>query len=190
MLARLRPVLEPATNAIGKALVSAGVTPNAMTTFGLAATLGCCALIVQGEVVFGAWLLFPILLLDLIDGAVARMGGRVTTWGGFYDATCDRIGDGAILASLAYVYRGETRILVPLLVAVITSGLVPYTRAKAEAFGVKPPNGPGERPERAVVIIVGLVFSILEVMLYVLILITAWTAVMRALAVRNASRTP
>lgn len=188
MLARLRPVLEPATKAIGIALVRSGVTPNAITTVGLLATLGCCWILVDGNVKLAGWLLVPVLLLDLIDGAAARASGKVTAWGGFYDATCDRVGDSAVLASIAYVSRSDPRMLALVLVAIITSGLVPYTRAKAEAFGIKPPNGPGERPERSALLIAGLVFDILEPMLWVIIVLTALTAVLRAKAVRTHGR--
>lgn len=181
---RLRPVIEPVTRGIGRGLARLRLTPNALTTVGLISTLVVAYLISIGEWVLGGWLLIPVLLIDVLDGALARELGKVTPWGGFYDAVCDRPSDGAVLAAVAWSARGEPEILGATLVAIVASGLVPYTRAKAEAFGFRPANGPGERLERSVLVIVGLVFDLVAATMWIIAGLAAFTALRRSWSAR------
>jgi CDP-diacylglycerol---glycerol-3-phosphate 3-phosphatidyltransferase len=185
---KLRPVIEPVTRGIGRGLARLRLTPNALTTFGLLSTLAVAYLISTGDWVLGGWLLIPVLLVDVLDGALARELGKVTRWGGFYDAVCDRLSDGAVLAAVAWSSRSEPEILGATLAAMVASGLVPYTRAKAEAFGFKPANGPGERLERSVLVIVGLVFDVLAVTMWITAALAAFTAIRRSWSARTQAK--
>lgn len=180
----LRPVFDPAMRAIGGALVRARISPNAITTAGVVLTFGCGWLIIDGQHVLAGILLIPVLLLDVVDGAAARVSGKVTVWGGFYDSSCDRITDGIIVGAIAYAVRADASALVAALLAGIMGGLVPYTRAKAEALGFAPGNGPGERADRSVYICVGLILSILEAMLWVCVAAAAFTVIKRMISIR------
>lgn len=186
---RLRPVIEPITSGAGRALARAHLTPNALTAIGLVAVLACAWVIATGEIALGGLLLIPAVLLDVLDGALARATNRVTAWGGFFDSVCDRVADGALLGAIAWaaVGSGDRGILRAALIATVTSFVVPYARAKAEAMGIRPSSGPGERAERYVVIVVGLLFDVLEPALWIVIALTTYTAITRSLAVRRAT---
>ena len=100
-------------------------------------------------------------ILDILDGALARAGGKSTPFGAFIDSTTDRVGEGAMLGAIALVFaragndlRGRLTIA-----AVAGSFLVPYTRATAEALGLRGDVGLGSRAERVVVITAGLVLA-------------------------------
>jgi CDP-diacylglycerol---glycerol-3-phosphate 3-phosphatidyltransferase len=187
---RLRPVLEPITSGAGRALARARITPNALTTIGVLAVIGCAGIIASERPALGGWILIPAVLLDLFDGALARASNQVTPWGGFYDSVCDRVADGALLSAIVWLgyQTDDGPMVVVALVAMITSFAVPYARAKAESMGLKPASGPGERAERYVLIIAGLVFDLVVPMLWILVALTAFTALRRSLAVRKAVR--
>ena len=91
-------------------------------------------------------------ILDILDGALARAGGKSTPFGAFLDSTTDRVGEGAMLAAIALVFarHGHDWAVVFTVAAVVGSFLVPYTRAKAEALGLKGDVGLGSRAERVV----------------------------------------
>jgi CDP-diacylglycerol---glycerol-3-phosphate 3-phosphatidyltransferase len=132
-------------------------------------------------------------VLDILDGALARAGGKTTPFGAFIDSTTDRISEGAVLGAIALVLvRHGSEIGVALAVAAIAgSFLVSYTRARAEALGLRGDVGIGSRAERVVVITAGLVLAPwvpLELALALLTL-TAWVTVLqRVLHVRTQLR--
>lgn len=186
LAARLRPIIEPATAGVGRALARARLTPNTLTTLGLLGTIGCAWLIARGEHRVGGILLIVPMVVDVLDGATARATGRVTTWGSFYDSVADRLGDGALLAAIAWSERTDhPRVLAAALVATILTFCVPYARAKAESLGFTAVPGPGERAERAILLIVGLILGVVEAVLWVIVALTAWTFVTRVIAVRR-----
>jgi CDP-diacylglycerol--glycerol-3-phosphate 3-phosphatidyltransferase len=129
-------------------------------------------------------------LTDMLDGAVARLGQQVTAFGAFLDSTSDRLAEGVVLGSIALLYAREGHIgRVALVFAVmIASFLVSYTRARAEALGLQCKVGLMSRPERVVLLVVGLLFArylILDVVLGVMAVLTSWTVVTRILYVRK-----
>jgi CDP-diacylglycerol--glycerol-3-phosphate 3-phosphatidyltransferase len=119
----------------------------------------------RGDKVLVYWLAAAIFvigsLLDILDGALARVGGKATPFGAFIDSTTDRVGEGAMLAAIALVFsrNGEDWAVVLAVAAVVGSFLVSYTRARAEALGLKGDVGLGSRAERVVLITAGLVFA-------------------------------
>ena len=107
-------------------------------------------------------LLFVIgSVLDILDGALARTSGKGTPFGAFLDSTTDRIGEGLMLGAIALLAARDARLLTVGLafLGVLGSLLVSYTRARAEALGLKGAVGIGSRAERVVVITAGLVLS-------------------------------
>jgi CDP-diacylglycerol--glycerol-3-phosphate 3-phosphatidyltransferase len=129
-------------------------------------------------------------ILDILDGALARAGGKSTPFGGFLDSTFDRLGEAFMLGAIALVFSraGNEIALAFTFAAVVGSFLVSYTRARAEALGLKGDVGIGSRAERVVVISVGLglaPWGLLQWAIY-LLTATAWiTVAQRALSVRN-----
>jgi CDP-diacylglycerol--glycerol-3-phosphate 3-phosphatidyltransferase len=129
-------------------------------------------------------------VLDILDGALARAGGKTTPFGAYLDSTTDRVSEGFMLTAIAYILaRHHHPIFVAVTVAAVAgSFLVPYARAKAEALGLRGDVGIGSRAERVVVITAGLVLAPWGVLPWALVLLagTAWfTVAQRVLHVRK-----
>ncbi len=172
------------------------VTPNALTASGVL-LCGIASVLVlfedRNELVF-YWLAALVFvvgsLLDVLDGALARAGGKTTPFGAFLDSTTDRISEGFMLTAIAYVLarHHEPVFVAVAMAAVAGSFLVSYTRAKAEALGLRGDVGIGSRAERVVVITAGLVLAPWGVLPWSLVLLaaTAWiTVAQRVLHVRK-----
>jgi len=175
---------------VAERLVNGRVTPNMLTVFGLALTLAAAPFIITGHTAVGAVIFLIGSLTDMLDGAVARLGKQVTAFGAFLDSTSDRLAEGVVLGSIALLYAKEGHIgRVALVFAVmIASFLVSYTRARAEALGLQCKVGLMSRPERVVLLVVGLLFArylVLDVVLAVMAVLTSWTVVTRILYVRK-----
>ena len=175
------------------------VTPNALTTAGVSLCLAAAVLVYfeyRNEILF-YWLAAVIFvvgsLLDILDGALARAGGKTTPFGSFLDSTTDRVGEGAMLGAIALIFsrHGNQVALGAAVAAVAGSFLVSYTRAKAEALGLRGDVGLGSRAERVVVITAGLVLAPWGVLQWAIYLLTAtaWlTVLQRILFVRRQLR--
>jgi len=174
------------------------VTPNALTASGVTLCLTASVIVVfenRNPWLFywtGAVLFVVGSILDILDGALARAGGKTTAFGAFLDSTTDRVGEGAMLGAIALVFHrhGHAAAIALTFAAVVGSFLVSYTRARAEALGLRGDVGWGSRAERVVVITAGLVLAPLSIWLLVaaigLLTVTAWsTVVQRILHVRK-----
>lgn len=143
------------------------VTPNALTTTGVSLCIAAAVLVPfepHGKLLFfwlGAGVFVVGSILDILDGALARAGGKSTPFGAFFDSTTDRVGEGAMLAAIAFVFARAGNDVAALftVLAVAGSFLVSYVRARAEALGLRGDVGLGSRAERVVVITAGLVFA-------------------------------
>jgi CDP-diacylglycerol--glycerol-3-phosphate 3-phosphatidyltransferase len=129
-------------------------------------------------------------ILDILDGALARAGGKSTVFGAFLDSTTDRVGEGVMLAAIGFVLarQGDDVGVLLTILAVAGSFLVPYVRAKAEALGLRGDVGLGSRAERVVVITAGLVLAPWGLLPYAIYLLaaTSWlTVLQRVLHVRK-----
>jgi len=189
-----------ATRSIGS-LARTRITPNALTTAGVSLCLaGSVAVLFENrnEWLFywlGAVLFVVGSILDILDGALARAGGKTTPFGAFIDSTTDRVGEGAMLGAIALIFhRHDHPVALALaFAAVVGSFLVSYTRARAEALGLRGDVGLGSRAERVVVITGGLVLAPISIWLLVgaiaLLTATAWVTVLqRVLYVRRQLR--
>ncbi|MFL5931262.1 MAG: CDP-alcohol phosphatidyltransferase family protein [Gaiellaceae bacterium] len=172
------------------------VTPDFLTALGLT-ICGIAAVAVyfeyRNEIVWywtGAILFWAGSLLDILDGALARRSGKGTQFGAFLDSTTDRLGEAAMLAAIGLVFarHGQHFALGAVFAAMAGSFLVSYTRARAEALGLKGDVGIGSRAERVVVIVTGLFLApwgLLPWAVY-LLNVTAWlTVVQRIVHVRR-----
>jgi CDP-diacylglycerol--glycerol-3-phosphate 3-phosphatidyltransferase len=178
-------------------LAKTGVTPNVLTTTGVSLCLAAAILVPfenRADALLVYWLAAGIFvvgsLLDILDGALARVGGKSTPFGAFFDSTTDRVGEGAMLAAIALVFsrQGQDWAVVVAVAAVVGSFLVSYTRARAEALGLKGDVGLGSRAERVVLITAGLVFAPWGGLPWAIVVLaaTAWlTVVQRILHVRK-----
>ena len=172
------------------------VTPNALTVSGVTLCLVAAVLVPfenRDELLYywlGAGVFVLGSILDILDGALARVGGKSTVFGAFLDSTTDRVGEGAMLAAIALVFarNGNDTAVVFTIVGVAGSFLVPYVRAKAEALGLRGDVGLGSRAERVVVITAGLVLAPWGLLPWAIYLLaaTSWlTVLQRVLHVRK-----
>jgi CDP-diacylglycerol--glycerol-3-phosphate 3-phosphatidyltransferase len=189
-----------ASRSIG-GLARTRVTPNALTTAGVSLCLAASVVVFfeyRNEWLFywlGAVLFVVGSILDILDGALARAGGKTTPFGAFLDSTLDRVGEGVMLGAIALVFhRHDHPVALALAFAAVAgSFLVSYTRAKAEGLGLRGDVGIGSRAERVVVITTGLVLAPISIWLLVgaiaLLTATAWlTVLQRILFVRKQLR--
>jgi phosphatidylglycerophosphate synthase len=181
-----------------RGLEQTSVTPDALTFSGVALCIVGSVVVwleYRSEWLFlaGAGLFVVGSVLDILDGALARRRGTGSAFGAFLDSTVDRVGEGFMLAAIGLVLmRDGSEWGVALVFAAIAgSFLVSYTRARAEALGLKGDVGIGSRAERVVVITAGLVLAPLGALPWAMALLTAtaWvTVAQRVLAVRTQLR--
>lgn len=154
---RIRAWATPVALAFGRL----GLTPNALTVIGF---LGTCAAAFAAA--SQAWLIAGILVItfgifDLFDGALARATGRASKFGAFLDSTLDRTGENLVYAGVAFGCA-QAQFTAGLLAAVLAlsfASVVTYTRAKAEVVGLHGEVGVAPRPERLVILSLGLVLA-------------------------------
>ena len=175
------------------------LTPDMLTLAGVVLCLAGAVLVgfEQRNEYFFFWVggvLFVVgSVADILDGALARAASKGTVFGAFLDSTFDRVGEAAILAAigLSFMHDGNEIALMAAFAAVIGSFLVSYTRAKAEAIGLRGDVGFGSRVERVVLISVGLglgPWGLLQWPIYALAAIAWLTVAQRMLFVRRQLR--
>jgi CDP-diacylglycerol--glycerol-3-phosphate 3-phosphatidyltransferase len=147
-------------NAMVRALASAGVHPNILTTIGVVINGVCGLLFGFGEFFWAGIVLIIANLFDMLDGNVARLTGNVTRYGSFLDSSLDRLSDMFAFVGIMIFYAGNSpqhSIMNVFLASVgmMMSVMVSYTTARSEGLGVKANVGFLQRPERVVLLIIG-----------------------------------
>ncbi|OSC37512.1 phosphatidylinositol phosphate synthase [Mycobacterium decipiens] len=147
------------TNPLARALLGVGLTPDAVTIVGTTASVaGALTLFPMGKLFAGACVVWFFVLFDMLDGAMARQRGGGTRFGAVLDAACDRISDGAVFCGLlwwiAFHMRDEL-LVVATLICLVTSQVISYIKARAEASGLRGGGGIIERPERLIIVLTG-----------------------------------
>jgi CDP-diacylglycerol--glycerol-3-phosphate 3-phosphatidyltransferase len=177
-------------------LIESRLTPNTISITGLILNLAAAALVTQ-RLFFLAGLTFVAgSLMDMLDGRYSRMSGKGTPFGAFLDSTLDRIEEGAVLTTVGayFASQGDEFATGAVIVAVLGSLMVSYTRARAEALGVECKVGVATRAVRVVVLSAGLILAkgaglwdveLLAPAIYVLAALTALTVVQRIWHVRR-----
>src|SRR5215467_2040991 len=200
MLNVLRPAMTRLFTPAGKVLARTPITPNAVTVIGTVGVAGAAlALFPQGELFPGALTCTIFVLLDMVDGVLARIKGTSGTWGAFLDSTMDRIADAAIFSGLViwFMLGGHDPLLAGVsLFCLVAGNLVSYVKARAEGLGLRCDVGLIERPERMLISLVAVGVSglgvpyILNVGLWALAAGSAFTFGQRVRAVYRSARTP
>ena len=193
----LRPAVGRFWAPVVRGLVKAGVTADAVTLTGtLGAVAGAAGLIATGHLFWGAFAVTVFVLLDMLDGALARLRGGGSVFGAVLDSTGDRAADAAIFGALVWWYSGsgDNRLLVLLaLLCLVLGVLTSYIKARAEGMGLACDVGVVERTERLILVLVGTGFTGLgipyavHVALWVLLAGSAVTVGQRVLAVKRAA---
>ena len=160
--AHLKPQVTRLINPVVKMAVRAGITANGVTIVGAIGTLASVFYFYpRGDFFIGTLAICFFALSDLFDGAIARLtNGTGTAWGGFLDSTIDRVTDAAILIGvLLYMIDRDQTVSILILISLVSGGLIPYIRAKAESMSIECSGGFAERTER-------LIFSLTAIGLY------------------------
>jgi CDP-diacylglycerol--glycerol-3-phosphate 3-phosphatidyltransferase len=191
-----RPVVEKVVAPLIARLARAGVTPDIITVTGtLGAVAGAVLLFGTGHLFWGSVVVTFFVLLDLLDGALARARGGGSVFGAVLDSVGDRAADAAIFGALVWWYSGagNDRLLVLLaLLCLVLGVLTSYIKARAEGVGIACNVGIVERLERLLLVLFGTglmglgVPYALHVGLWVLLAGSAVTVAQRILAVRRA----
>jgi len=144
---------------VARGALKIGLTPDTVTIIGTAGSvLAALTLFPIGQLWWGAFAVFVFVLADMLDGAMARQSGGGTRFGAVLDATCDRISDGAVFCGLlwwAAFGLHSPSLMVATLICLVTSQVISYIKARAEASGLDGGGGLIERPERLVIVLLG-----------------------------------
>jgi len=178
-------------------LIQSRLTPNAISMTGLVGNVIAAVLVTQ-RLFFLAGVAFILgSVMDTLDGRYSRMSGKGTPFGAFLDSTLDRVEEGIVLTAVAayFASEGDELAVAAVVVAVLFSLMVSYTRARAEALGVECKVGLATRAVRVVIISAGLLFAkgaglgdfeLLAPAIYLLAGLTVITTFQRIFHVRRA----
>ncbi|HEY2166979.1 MAG TPA: CDP-alcohol phosphatidyltransferase family protein [Jatrophihabitantaceae bacterium] len=139
-------------------LANAGVTPDAITVFGtVGAVTSALVFFTRGGWFTGTMLVWGFVMLDLLDGAVARISGRSSKFGAVLDSSCDRIADAAVFGSIAWYFaeHGQRWMFLAAMLCLVLGSLTSYIRARAESVGFTATVGIAERADRLIIVLVG-----------------------------------
>lgn len=147
------------TTPTARACLRLGLTPDVVTILGtVVAVAGALTFFPMGKLFIGTLVVSFFVLFDMLDGAMAREGGGGTRFGAVLDATCDRVSDGAVFCGLLWwIVFGlhDKPLAVAALICLVTSQVISYIKARAEASGLRGDGGIIERPERLIIVLVG-----------------------------------
>ena len=148
----------------------------------------------------GVLFITVFIFSDLIDGAMARVSGRSSAFGAFFDSTLDRLADGAIFGGLVLFFAGpgdNYLYLCVTLYCLVMGSVTSYARARAESLGMDARGGIAERADRTVAILLAAGFSdwfnlpiLLYVTLWALALANTQTVLLRMWKVRRQASAP
>lgn len=176
---------------VTRTLARTSLSANLLTVLGSALILGSIYLLAIGAFFWAGSLILAASVFDMLDGAVARVKHETSPFGAFLDSTLDRYSEGFILFGLLVFFHRTAPLSTNILLiyaAVVGSFLISYVRARAEALGYECKVGLLERPERIILIVVGLLSGWVSIMLWLLAVLTHFTALQRVVYVWRQSR--
>jgi CDP-diacylglycerol--glycerol-3-phosphate 3-phosphatidyltransferase len=146
---------------LARLLARTPLTPNVLTWLGFVITIGAAVLVVTDHFLAGGAVVLVAGLFDMLDGALARLTDRVSRFGGILDSTLDRLSEAAVLLALLVVCARGQHVTMSLLVGVTLLGslMVSYIRARMEGMGIECQAGIFTRPERVIVLALGLMLN-------------------------------
>ncbi|MFQ5813243.1 MAG: CDP-alcohol phosphatidyltransferase family protein [Anaerolineae bacterium] len=170
-------ILEPVARLIGRT----GISPNVVTVMGTVLNLGVAWILAQGYMRIGGLLVPLVALFDALDGTLARLTGKRSRFGAFLDSTMDRFSEAILYLGLLFYYTrsGAGREILLIYVTIVGSLMVSYARARAEGLGLDCKVGLLTRLERTVILTVALVLDQIPTALWVLAILTNFTAFQR-----------
>ena len=164
------------------------IHPNLLTVFGTFFGFIASACIVFEHFLFSALALLLSGFFDMFDGALARSSGKVTIFGGFLDSVLDRYTDLLVMGGIFFFYitHDSVRYASITFIATVGTAIIPYARARAEAAAIQCRSGLLERPERIVLLLIGLSIPVLlSSIMVILAVLTHITVIQRIIYVRK-----
>ncbi len=161
------------------------VTPNSLTISSFILASVAATLIVTNNLLDAGLVFLVAGIFDMLDGALARRTNRVTLFGAVLDSTLDRLAEGVVLLAILFLFADEGLTSGVLITGAVmlTSLLVSYIKARAEAADIECPVGIFTRPERIILLALGLLINQLEIVLYIIAGFSLLTAGQRLLHV-------
>jgi len=149
------------TEPVVRLLSRTAITPSTITWLGFLLAISAAVLIVTGHLFVAGLIVLIAGFFDMIDGALARYTNQTTRFGAILDSTLDRLSEAAVLLGILVLYAREQLPAQTLLVGVTLLGslLVSYIRGRAEALGLECKVGLFTRPERVIVLVLGLLLN-------------------------------
>jgi phosphatidylinositol phosphate synthase len=197
MLTTLRPALNRLLDPAAAVLARTPVTPDAITITGtVGMSAGALALFPTGHLFAGTLVCTFFVMADMLDGALARVKGTTSVFGGFLDSTLDRIADASVFSGLAawFVLGGHSRVLAGVaLYCLVAGSLVSYAKARAGDLGLNADVGLAERGERLLIALVAAGLSglgvpyVLAVGLWALSAVSTYTFGQRVVAAHRSA---
>ena len=177
-------------------LIESRLTPNAISLTGFFLCLVSAALVWEEMFLLGGIAFIVGSVCDTLDGRYSRMSGKGSSFGAFLDSTLDRMEEGIVLTAVAFQFSqaGNDAAVAAVVVAVLASLMVSYTRARAEALGVECKVGIADRAVRVVILSAGLVLAkgagildveLLEPAVWLLAVLSVFTVGQRIFHVRS-----
>jgi CDP-diacylglycerol--glycerol-3-phosphate 3-phosphatidyltransferase len=183
-------------------LARLGITPNTLTVLGLLLSALTALVIAQGFLLVGGLVVLFAGIFDMFDGAMARVRNAATTFGAFFDSTLDRYSESIILLGLLYyalqrpdlhdrlwpASREQSWMIVFIFITAVGSLMVSYAKARAEGLGLECKTGLLARPERVVILAIGLLSGTVIWALALLAILSHVTAIERIVHVWRITR--
>lgn len=186
----LRRVFKVILEGIAKFLNRLGIKPNVITIAGFFGNFIAGILIALGYLLWGGLLALIVGPFDALDGVMARLRNESGKYGAFIDSVTDRWSEIALFGGLLVYFseNGTWQDALLVFFATVGSIMVSYIRAKAEALGYSAKIGLLTRAERYIVLIPGIILGYPRISLWILALLTNFTALQRFLFVRKQAR--
>ena len=183
-------LIRQALGPVVQILVRLQVSPNAVSVTGILVTIGAVGLFVGGAPVTAGLIFLLGSLLDVLDGELARASNRVTPFGAIFDSLLDRISEGVLLIAIAWYFadRGEVAGVVITVAGMLGSVSTSYVRARAEAVGMTCTVGWITRPERIIILTLGMIFGQLFAAIVILFVLATLTVIQRTAHVHRMVR--
>ena len=194
---------------LGRFFAKLGVHPNILSVTGFALSIGAGIIYSTGSFFWAAWVVVLAGTCDALDGQIARQTNKNSSFGAFFDSTLDRYSDMFLFVGLAYYFAGgvvpigfpgpgvgrdtSPWTVVIIILAIVGSFMVSYTRARAEGLGLECKKGMMQRPERITLLVIGSLLGsipkvgpvLLTITLLILAISSNLTALFRVFFIRD-----
>ena len=191
MLNTARRTLGQRVNKLPARLIArTGISPNVITILGFLVSCTVAWVLATGHFFLGGFLTLFSGAFDMLDGAVATITGKTTRFGAILDSSLDRYSEGVLFLGLLAYYadRSSYQEIILIGAALIGSVMTSYIRARAEGLGLKCEVGFFTRPERVILLAIGLIANQMLVILWIIAVLSNLIALQRLIYVRQQLR--